>query len=153
MSIASRVSVAVFTIGTVGFSGGVVRAQNPAPAPGTSSANTQQKTDNAEKPQNYLERTFTISGQIRERWEGGYGSNFAITPAESYVLSRIRVGLAYKPVSWLRFFGETQDSRALFYQKSPTNSVSDPFDWRQGSHGPPGSVHRVDPAGHHRRLE
>jgi hypothetical protein len=40
--------------------------------------------------------------------------------------------VAFKPTSWLRFYGETQDSRVLFYKVNPSSSVSDPFDWRQG---------------------
>lgn len=133
MNIESRVSIAVFIIGTAGFSGGVVRAQSPAPTLGnTSSANTRQKADDKEKPKNYLERTFTITGQLRERWEGPQGDNFTLTPADSYVLSRIRLGLAYKPASWLRFFGEAMDSRAMFYQKTPSSAVVDPMDWHQG---------------------
>jgi hypothetical protein len=112
-----------------------VRAQSAVPTPGTtSSTNSQQKAadKDQEKPKNYLERTFTISGQIRERWEGTEGSNFTVTPADSYVLSRIRLGLAYKPTSWLRFFGEAMDSRAMFYKISPPSSVDDPMDWHQG---------------------
>jgi hypothetical protein len=123
MRIESRVSIAVFIIGATGFSGAVLRAQSPA--------STQPKTDGEKKPKNYLQRTFTLSGQLRERWEGTEGSNFALTPAGSYDMSRIRVGLAYKPASWLRVFSEAQDSRVLFYQKTPPSSVDDPFDLRQ----------------------
>jgi hypothetical protein len=116
----------------VGFSGAVTRAQSPAPSPGsTTSANSQQQADDQEKPKNYLERTFTISGQLRERWEDTSGSNFTLTPADSYVMSRIRLGLAYKPTSWLRVFSEAQDARVLFYEKTPSSSVDDPFDLRQ----------------------
>jgi hypothetical protein len=124
MNIESRVSIAVMIIGAIGFSGGVMRAQSPAAA-------TPQATSDTEKPKNYFFRTFTFSGQLRERWEAPDGSNFTVSPADSYVLSRIRFGVACKPSSWLRVFSEVQDSRALFYEKSPSNAVSDPFDLRQ----------------------
>ena len=106
------------------------RAQS-ATTPANAGNQGTQKEEPAKKA-NYLERTFRISGQIRERWEGPAGADFTVTPASSYVLSRIRFGLAFKPYSWLRFYGETQDSRALFYRRSPSNAMSDPFDWRQG---------------------
>jgi hypothetical protein len=60
------------------------------------------------------------------------GSDFAPTPADSYVMSRVRLGVAFKPSTWLRFFGEAQDSRVLFYKVNPSNTVSDPFEFRQG---------------------
>jgi len=84
------------------------------------------------KPRNYLERTVTLTGQMRERWEATDGSDFSVTPADSYIVSRIRLGVAFKPVTWLRFFAETQDSRVLFYRTKPSSSVANPFDFRQG---------------------
>jgi hypothetical protein len=80
----------------------------------------------------YLKRTAKVTASVRVRWEGPEGSNFTITPSNSYALSRIRFGLAYQPTSWLRFFGEMQDSRAEFYRGNPGNTVSDPWDARQG---------------------
>jgi hypothetical protein len=107
---------------------GRATAQDPAP-PGTPAP---AQSDTGEKPQGFFSRTFTISGDVRERWEATHGANFTLTPADSYVASRTRLGLAFKPTSWLRFFAQAQDSRVLFYQKSPTSAVSDPFDLRQG---------------------
>jgi len=109
---------------------GIGRAHLPAPE--GSDASPVAQTGVEQKPKEFLERTVTFSGQLRERWEATQGKNFTVTPADSYVASRIRLGVAFKPLSWLRFFGETQDSRAIFYKTNPTSSVSDPFDWRQG---------------------
>jgi hypothetical protein len=109
---------------------GVGRAQSAPPQ--SSDASPAAQTDTEQQPKDFLARTVTFSGQLRERWEATQGKNFTVTPADSYVVSRIRLGVAFKPVSWLRFFGETQDSRAVFYKTNPTSSVSDPFDWRQG---------------------
>jgi len=78
----------------------------------------------------YLERTLKFSGSIRERWEATDGP-FSATPASSYVLSQIRLGLQFTPTPWLQFFAQAQDARALFYETPPSNTVSDSFDLRQ----------------------
>jgi len=80
----------------------------------------------------YLRDTFSFTGEIRTRFEGGFGNDFALSPRDAYLLTRTRLGLAYKPTPWLRFFGEAQDARAVFYKTVPGTSVDDPFDWRQG---------------------
>ena len=80
----------------------------------------------------YMERTFTIEGSLRARWEATQGSNFSVTPSDSYMLTRIRLGLGFAPTPWLRFFGEAMDARAEFYKVTPPSSVDDPIDWRQG---------------------
>ena len=85
-----------------------------------------QKTDS----ENYLLRTFQLSGSIRERWEATDGP-FSVTPAASYVVSQVKLGLLYKPSSWLHFFVQAQDVRVLFYQTTPSNAFSDPFDLHQ----------------------
>lgn len=111
------------------------RAQSAAAAPGSAPllppAGNHQTSDEA--PRGFFSRSFKFSGQLRERWEATQGPSFTtLTPAGSYVLSRIRLGVAFRPTSWLRFYGEAQDARAIFYKTSPGNSISNPFDWRQG---------------------
>jgi hypothetical protein len=54
-----------------------------------------------------------------------------LTPAEAYALTRVRLGVAFRPVKWLRLFAEAQDSRVEFYQVNPPSTLSDPFDLRQ----------------------
>jgi hypothetical protein len=80
----------------------------------------------------YLRDTFTFTGEIRTRVEGGFGNDFALSPRDVYLLTRTRLGLAYKPTPWLRFFGEAQDARAMFYKTVPGTGIDNPFDWRQG---------------------
>lgn len=80
----------------------------------------------------YLHDTFSFTGEFRSRWEGGIGADFALTPRDSYVLTRTRLGLAFKPTPWLRFIAEAQDARAMFYKVMPGTGVDNPFDWRQG---------------------
>jgi hypothetical protein len=79
----------------------------------------------------YFSRTVKFSGSIRERWEATDGSDFSATPADSYLLSQIRLAATFQPVSWLSFFGQAQDSRTLFYRANPGTGISDPFDLRQ----------------------
>ena len=63
--------------------------------------------------------------------EAPLGSDFTSTPAEAYGLTRIRLGLAFRPVKWLRLFAEAEDSRVEFYQVTPPSTLSDPFDLHQ----------------------
>jgi Alginate export len=116
-------TAALFLIGSIG------RAQDPAPKPGSV---TPDDTKESSKLRDYLGRTLKFTGAVRIRWEASVGSDFAPTPADSYVISRARLGVAFKPSPWLRFFGEAQDSRVLFYKVTPSNTVSDPFEFRQG---------------------
>lgn len=91
-------------------------------------AKPSSKDDSAE--QSYLRHTIKFSGSIRERWEAMDGP-FSATPADSYVISQIRLGMDFQPTSWLNFFAQAQDVRVLFYQVTPSNAFSDPFDLHQ----------------------
>ncbi len=92
-------------------------------------ANTADQT-NKTGAMAYLLRTLKLTGSIRERWEATDGP-FSVTPAASYLLSQIRLGVGYQPSSWLHFMVEAQDARVLFYQTNPSNTVSNPFDLHQ----------------------
>jgi hypothetical protein len=92
----------------------------------TAAAQAQQSDDRS-----YFSRTVRFSGLIGERWEATEGSDFSATPADSYLLSQIRLNVNFQPISWLTFFGQAQDARTLFYGANPGTGVSDPFDLRQ----------------------
>jgi hypothetical protein len=127
----TRQLTALLVIGTaVHLFGGSVYAQSTEATPDGKPPASAAKTANPFF--DYLKRTVKVTASVRVRWEGPEGTNFAITPSNSYALSRLRFGLAYEPESWLRFFGEMQDSRAEFYRANPGNTVSDPWDFRQG---------------------
>lgn len=79
----------------------------------------------------FFERTMKFTGSVRARWEGTDGKDFSLTPADSYLITRARLGVAFQPVTWLRFSAEAQDAHAMFYKTSPGASVSNPFDLRQ----------------------
>jgi hypothetical protein len=96
------------------------------------SARSEDLTTGRDDVKSFLERTVKIQGSLRARWEAPQGSDFTLTPADSYLLTRVRLGVSFQPASWVRFFAETQDARATFYKVSPTSSVNDPFEFRQG---------------------
>lgn len=98
-------------------------------APQASNSSANPKDDDSAKGNSFL-RALKFSGSIRERWEATDGP-FSVTPAGSYVVSQIRLGLLVQPASWLQFFAQAQDVRPLFYQTAPSNAFYDPFDLRQ----------------------
>ncbi len=110
------------------------QTQTPPPAAASSVSNPDPKHQDQKNEDtsegNYWQRTFHLSGSIRERWEATDGP-FSVTPADSYVVSQIRLGLSYEPSSWLRFFAQAQDVRPLFYGTTPSNAFSNPFDLHQ----------------------
>jgi hypothetical protein len=77
-----------------------------------------------------LPKWLQFSGEYRARFEGYTGGGFKPSTTDSYMLSRLRLGLTIKPTSWLKFFGEGQDSRAI--GKSPAvPTFQDTWDVRQ----------------------
>jgi hypothetical protein len=106
----------------------ILSACSPIAAWGQAQTPTNQDSDSGLA--NYFLHTFKFSGSIRERWEATDGP-FSVTPADSYLVSQVRLGVLYQPSSWLRFFAEAQDTRVLFYQTKPSNAFSDPFDLHQ----------------------
>jgi hypothetical protein len=58
-----------------------------------------------------------FSGEYRARFEGYSGGSFKPATTDAYMLSRLRLGLTIQPTSWLKFFAEGQDARAI--GKSP----------------------------------
>jgi hypothetical protein len=73
-----------------------------------------------------------LDGEERARMEALGGVGFA--PAgNAYLLHRLRLNLEVKPLSWLKFTFQGQDSRVFFTNVSPRPaSQSDPVDLRIG---------------------
>jgi hypothetical protein len=69
---------------------------------------------------NELPPWLCFTAGYRIRFEGYSGSNFLPGSAESdsYLLTRFRFGMFFKPLDWLHIFTETQDSDA-FWKKPP----------------------------------
>jgi Alginate export len=106
---------------------GTASAQAAAPA---RDSTQPEVTETSSGLKDYLARTFQIQGSVRARFESTQG-DFSLTPADAYVLTRIRLGLAFQPTPWLRFYGEAADARAEFYKAIPAAGIDDPFDLRQ----------------------
>lgn len=64
----------------------------------------------------------------RTRWEEKFGVNFGKDVNQQDMLSRLRIGMEYRPTNWLTFSGMGQDARAPFYGKTAPNSLRDSMD-------------------------
>lgn len=122
---------AVFLFGTsVFFFGGNGFAQSGGSKPDKAVPDNSEKAP--EGVMGFLSRTVKVQGSARVRLEAPQGSDFTVTPADAYTMTRIRLSVAFAPVSWLRMFAEGQDSRVEFYGAKPSSAVADPFEFRQG---------------------
>ncbi len=78
------------------------------------------------------DKKLTLSFEQKGRYEIRTGTNFGADPDIATGLIRTRFGLSYTPVSWLKFSGMAQDSRAPWYGDNAPNNVRDPLDWHEG---------------------
>jgi len=77
-----------------------------------------------------------IRGEVREN-NRDFDSSLHDDNDDSWLLNRFRLGLAFKPVSWLKIYGQTQDVREAFSDRANIPGVrgaegDDIFDLRQG---------------------
>jgi hypothetical protein len=91
--------------------------------------------DPAQKAADALHRAskqqLTLQFEERTRWEEQYGVKFGKSVNQQDMLSRIRIGMQYRPVSWLTFSAMGQDARAPFYGKTAPISIRDTMDLRE----------------------
>lgn len=75
----------------------------------------------------------TLSGEFRFRFENLQGLGYSEASDDGYGLTRTRLEVGIRPVSWLNFGIQAQDSRAPGIRPALSNSggVRDPFDLRQ----------------------
>lgn len=73
----------------------------------------------------------TITVEERTRWEEKYGVNFGKDVNQQYLLSRIRVGMVYRPNAWLTISGMGQDARAPFYAGTAPATIRDSMDLQE----------------------
>jgi len=85
------------------------------------------QTDPAQKVADALHRIsnsqLALHVEERTRWEEQDGVKFGSAVNQQDMLSRLRIGIQYRPVSWLTFSGMGQDARAPWYGKPAPNSV------------------------------
>lgn len=90
-----------------------------------------------DKPTDYLNKELPswlkFSGEFRARLEGYTGGGFKPDTSDAYYLNRIRVNLLIQPVSWIKVFAQTQDSRVFFKNTNPpAPPYQNTWDLRQG---------------------
>lgn len=93
------------------------------------------QSDPAQKGAHALHRAsnqqLTLQFEERTRWEEQYGVKFGKSVNQQDMLSRLRIGMQYRPTPWLTFSAMGQDARAPFYGKAAPNSVRDTMDLRE----------------------
>lgn len=77
-----------------------------------------------------------VRGEVREN-NRDFNAAVHDDNDDSWLLNRFRLGLAFKPVSWLKIYGQTQDSREAFSDRANIPGIhgaegDDEFDLRQG---------------------
>jgi hypothetical protein len=75
---------------------------------------------------------FGFTFEERTRWEEKDGVNFGKSVDQQDMLSRLRIGADFTPVSWFTISAMGQDARAPFYGANATNSIRDTMDLQEG---------------------
>src|SRR6266496_349859 len=83
----------------------------PAAAQSIAPAAEDPLQDLNRKVRDALNNTFGFTFEERTRWEQKQGVNFGRSVNQQDMLSRLRIGAEYRPVSWLRFSAIGQDAR------------------------------------------
>ena len=89
-------------------------------------------------------KKITLRAEERTRWEEQYGVKFGKSVSQQDMLSRLRVGMSYRPASWLTFSALGQDARAPWYGKPAPGSVRDSIDLQEAWIGFGGEKSKVD---------
>jgi hypothetical protein len=72
-----------------------------------------QTTTAADAFNKELPHWLSLGGNYRARFEGYTGGSYKPDTTDAYMLSRFTFGLTIRPVSWLKFYGEGYDARAI----------------------------------------
>src|SRR5665213_1470858 len=91
------------------FTAGGLVGQTAPPAPDPLSPSTELN--------HALPGWIRFDGEFRSRFEGYTGGSFKPNTSDAYILTRLKLDLTIRPTSWLKFFGEGMDARAI--EKSP----------------------------------
>lgn len=110
----------------------------PSPAPKKQTVKVEKKETN---PLSFWDGRFVFDLEERVRFEGRDNNrdfNAAVDDDndDAWLLNRFRLGLAVKPVNWLKLYGQTQDIREAFSDRANIPGVrgaegDDEFDLRQ----------------------
>ncbi|MEQ1884772.1 MAG: alginate export family protein [Bryobacteraceae bacterium] len=83
-----------------------------------------------------LKETNNILGfsfEQRTRWEDRHGVNFGRSVNQQDMLSRVRLGLQFKPYSWLKISAMAQDARVPFFGVPAPNTLRDTLDLQEAN--------------------
>ncbi len=94
------------------------------PAADTAASKAAQPADSP------LPAWLQIGGQIRGRFEEPSGIGFA-DRSDDYFLTRLRANVLVRPLPWMKFFGQAQDSRTFGYDKPVPSNTGNTLDLRQ----------------------
>jgi hypothetical protein len=75
---------------------------------------------------------FGFTFEERTRWEEKDGVNFGKSVNQQDMLSRVRIGVDFSPVSWFTISAMGQDARAPFYGVPAPNTLRDTMDLQEG---------------------
>ena len=78
----------------------------------------------------YTPAWLKFGGQVRGRMELPRGSDDLVGSADSYLLTRFRLNVTFRPLRWLTMFAEAQDTRAVSYGSTAPATMQDPLDLR-----------------------
>ena len=73
----------------------------------------------------------SLTLEERTRWEEKFGVDFGKDRNQQDMLSRIRIGMEFRPKSWLSISAMGQDSRAAFFGKPAPASLRDSMDLQE----------------------
>ena len=74
---------------------------------------------------------FSLTFEERTRWEEKDGVNFGKSVDQQDMLSRLRIGAEFDPVSWFTISAMGQDARAPFYGARAPNTIRDTMDLQE----------------------
>lgn len=74
----------------------------------------------------------SLQAEERTRWEEQYGVKFGKSVNQQDMLSRLRIGMEYRPTAWLTVSAMGQDARAPFYGVAAPGSLRDTMDLQEG---------------------
>lgn len=74
---------------------------------------------------------FGFTFEERTRWEEKDGVNFGKSVNQQDMLSRLRIGADFKPLSWLEISAMGQDARVPFYGVPAPNTMRDTMDLQE----------------------
>lgn len=111
-------------------------AEATAPAkPATASNSTSALHDPL---QDWNKQLKEVTGDVlgftfeeRTRWEEKMGVTFGKAVNQQDMLSRVRVGVQFQPLSWLKFSAMGQDDRVPFYGLAAPNTMRDTMDLQE----------------------